>query len=72
MLHDSTIARGRDVPVIKLKPGKNINLINTKIIIIEKIQPFKLSSFHSKNQKSFRNFLDLFLNFIERGIILGF
>jgi len=50
MLHDSTIAKGKDVPVIKLSVGKKMNLIIMNKNIIEKTQPLKLSSFHKINQ----------------------
>ena len=55
-------ARGKEVPVIKLKTGKKINLIKTNKTTIEKIHPLKLSSFHNKNQNLFKT---LFISFLK-------
>ena len=57
MLHDSTIAKGKEVPETKLRSGKKTNLITTKIKIKENAHPLKLLSFQSKNQNLLKNFL---------------
>src|SRR3989344_8352795 len=61
MLHDSTIASGSLVPVVRFINGKKTNFITRKINIIEIIHPLMLSSFQTIYQKSFRNFLNFFL-----------
>jgi hypothetical protein len=57
MLHDSTIANGSVVPVVRFRNGKKTNFMNTNKKINEKSHPLKLLSFQSKNQ----NFLNPFL-----------
>lgn len=54
MEHDSTIARGSSVPVIKFKAGKKINFMKRNKKTTEKIQPLSESSFHKRFQNFFQ------------------
>jgi len=62
ILHDSTIAKGKEVPVKKLRAGKNINLMKRNKNTIENTHPFRESSFHNKNQ----NFFQASFKFMKR------
>ena len=50
MLHDSTIANGRELPATTASRGKKINFIKMNRTKIEKIHPQILSSFHKRCQ----------------------
>jgi hypothetical protein len=72
MLQDSTIAKGKLVPVIRLRPGKKISRMNMKMKRIENAHPLRELSFQRRCQQRLHTFFTLSLKDIESIKEIGF